>query len=559
MKKIYIYLSLIMLIFTGVSAAPMVATQDGQASGGYNINIPEVAKEYVEEKDLVEVFCYEAMFRGGEAIATLEAVAEALDESLAEMQEYLGIVIDTSLYSDPAQSLNAQMEQICNTPTLAQAQAATDQFKSTADQYKSDMKANLETNLRDQIENQIKAEKDQIRARFEKKLRSETDELVEEKKKYYEAQIRAEAEQEKNRIQAKLQKEIEAELKAEYGGQEDVDVNQLLKIGKERGMARGAVEGKKAEERLRVKYEKIAEEEEVKLRAQMEEKTKEKEKEIRELYSDLSGLGELINQIKQEKIESEWSEYQKKAQDARLAIIKKVISKQFEIARKYIEEQRENIEQAQAEGVDRQYNIPTVDALLQMIERDENEVLAYFAQGNYSNELIQEIKTKFKEKWENLRKKLEEAKVKAPAEVIRITEKKTDWSKLTGRLNSNLSHMRNVQNNYAKKINWCQQNPTVTSDKKRAGDCAQCRLINKEYKDWSEVCGQIETQINKALPLIKKIQDYKQTPPTLEIALEFKDELQSVLNELRNLETLYKQSYITYQDQMKIEQNNCIK
>lgn len=557
MKKKIIYFFLLVFTMTAAQAAPMVSTQGGtSSSGGYNINIPQSARGLVQESDLVEMFCYEAKYQGGIAIATVESVDEAINEKISTFEE-VGVTVDLTDVLSLTGNLRSSMNAICEASSLDQAQERAEEFKEESYKLKEELEINLMAKLKAEIEKQFAEQEEEIRAKFEKELKEEADKLVEEKKAYYEKQVRAEAETEAKKIQTRLQAEIEAEMQAEFGGQENPNIERLMQIGKERGEARAASEAKALEERLRAKYEKIAEDEEAVLRVQMEEKAKEKEAEMRDMYGDFSDVSARIEELKQEKYESEWAKYEDMVNKKKMEIMEKVIEGQFENARQSIEMQRGVIDQVYEANMQTKYRIPSADDLLKQLDRDKENIVAMFADGDYSQAKIESIKKEFQAKWETLRERLDAAKNSVPSEVISNIDKKTDWDNLKNRLSRNQSHMRNVISGYDKSYTYCKQNPTITTNGNRVGDCAKCRLLSSNYKEWVELSKEVDKKIANVLELIKKLDTYKQTTPSLETALSFKDEIQTSLNNLATDEKRYTQVAKDYELAIKAAYQVC--
>ena len=216
-------------------------------SEDYSMHVPEEALEYATEEDLVEIFCYEAKYQGGLAIATVEALEETLDSSLSKFND-LGIKVNLDAVTGKSQILRQKIEAICQAGTLVQAQERVREFKGEAMKMKGDLQNNLAAQLRADIEKQVKGAEEQIRAKFEQELRVEADQMVEDLEIKYEGEAQAEAEAEKQKLKAKIQAEVEAELMAEFGNVEDPDINHLMELGEQRGRARGEIEGKEVEE-----------------------------------------------------------------------------------------------------------------------------------------------------------------------------------------------------------------------------------------------------------------------------------------------------------------------
>lgn len=556
MKKAIIFFLILGFVFPTAQAAPIFSVQGGVDLGGYSVSIPTYVRSLVDEGDLVLMFCYEAKYQGGIAVASVEALKEALEESINKFQD-LGISVDLGGSLDSALELRNEMEAICDAGSLEEAMARADNFKQESENIRDDLQIDLMANLRAEIEKQIASQEEVIRAKLEEELKEEATQLETERTAYYESLIRLEAEAEAAEIQSRLQAEIEQELMSQYGGQEDIDIDYVMRLGEQRGHERGEVEAKLVEERLRIKYEKLAEEEEVRLREIIEQKAKDKEEEIKKLYGDFSEISAKMESLRQAKLESEWNKYQALANEMKLVMLRKAIEKKFEEARELVEKERPYLEKAYEENVQNQYRIPRVEDLLLMLDRDEMEILTIFQKGDYSEEMIESVKSKFFEKWENLRKTLDEAKSLAPAEIIKSIQNKTNWSKLKNQLNGNLKHMRNVVQGYSNTEEHCRKNPTVVKDGKNINSCAKCRIVNSNYKEWFSASRDIDIKISHALILIDRLETHQKTIPSLDVALAYKDELQSALNNLATDEKKYEKIARDYEKAISVAAKEC--
>ncbi len=557
MRKKIIYFFLFIFTMTAVQAAPIASTQQNTSfQGVYNINIPDSAMEFVSEKDLVEVFCNEAKYQGGEAIANVEALNQALGDVDTQLKD-INLTIDYQNVSENAQRLRNSIEAICEADTLEEAEKKADEFKDQADEIKVDLQTNLLADLQAQIEKQLLEVQDELKTKYEEELNKEADELVAEKKAYYEKLIRAEAEIEQQKIQARLQAEIEEELTNEYAGQEDIDMEEVMRKGKEMGMARGEAEGKKVEERLRAKYEKIAEEEKQKLQELMEEKAKAKEAEMREKYSFLINIDDEIQKIKTEKYNKEWAKYHEKANYAKLNVVKRIIEGEFAKAKNLIENQRAAIDQAYKENMAGNYGIPSAEELLREIETDRAEIISLFTDGDTSEAKIAKIKRQFSEKWEKIRTDLEKTKNLAVSEVIKRIQGKTNWKNLKSNLLRKQKYVQAQQKEYNKARAYCQKNPQAKVNKYGLSNCVRCRYLDKEYKDYAFISAEVDQRIRALVPLIDRLDTINENNTNLDQVLAYKNNLVEAINRLKASQTKFKQISKTYNGSVKYYQNIC--
>ncbi len=375
--------------------------------------VPSEFRQAVPEKDWMELYCYEAKYRGGEAVAKLEAMAELLPPLIAEVED-VGVKVSVPDYAAMARDLESKLDAVCQQESLEATQAKLQEFISAAEDARS-----AGNDLRSQIEPPLVAKGEELRKKLEKELRPEGEAMGREA----EARLRARAEQEAKAIEAELRErikqEIEEELKAraaagEFG--EKPDMEKLLKLGQRMGEERGRIEGEKAKAELTAKYEALAEEERARITKLMEAKADEiggeelkKLKAIRHGFENFEIELGIVSQAKMVR----FNEYRDKAIQKRKEIIRAIVENQIEEGKKQILAHKEEIDKARAEGKD----IPTAEELVAQLEADEQALIDKLAAGETSEADIRQAVEEMRSKWDKVRGELEKLQEQGAAEI----------------------------------------------------------------------------------------------------------------------------------------------
>ncbi len=373
--------------------------------------IPRDIRNQVPEKDWIELYCYEAKSRGGEAIAKIEALAELLPPILKKVEE-LGIKVKIPDILSISKDLESKLEAVCQQTTLKATQAKLREFISKANSIRN----TLGPNLRNQIESALKAKGEEIRAKLEKELRAEGERMGKE----VEAKLRAQAEKEAKQIEARLREElkrqIEEELKAQFGGKENIDKNYLLELGRRIGEERGRKAAEKARKELEAKYKELAQKERERITKLMEKKAdeiggKEKRKleEIRDEFLNLRTNLESLSQAKM----TRWLVFRKKAIQKKKEVLISTIGAQIDKGKELIMAYKEEIDQARAEGKD----IPSAEELIFQLEADKQSLIDKLSKSELDEDLIRQAGEELKMKWEKIRFDMEKIRKRSSSEI----------------------------------------------------------------------------------------------------------------------------------------------
>jgi len=373
--------------------------------------IPQDIRNQVPEKDWIELYCYEAKSRGGEAVAKIEALAELLPPLLEKVKE-LGVKVEIPDLLSISKDLESKLEAVCQQTTLEAAQAKLQEFISKANSIRN----TLGPNLRNQIEPALKAKGEEIRAKLEKELRAEGERMGKE----IEAKLRAQAEQEAKQIEARLREElkqqIEEELKAQFGGQENVDMNYVLELGRRMGEERGQKAAERARKELEAKYEKLAQKERERITKLMEKKAdeiggeeKRKLEEIRDRFLNLETELESLSQAKM----ARWLVFKEKAVQKKKEILIATMGAQIDKGKELIMAHKKEIDQARAEGKD----IPSAEELVAQLEADKQSLIDKLSKGELDEDLIRQAGEELKAKWEKIRFDMEKIQKRSSFEI----------------------------------------------------------------------------------------------------------------------------------------------
>ena len=519
--------------------------------------IPQDIRNEVPEKDWIELYCYEAKSRGGEAVAKVEALAELLPPLLEKVEE-LGIKVETPDLLSISRDLESQLEAVCQQTTLEATQAKLQEFISKANSVRN----TLGPDLRNQIEPALKAKGEEIRAKLEKELRAEGEAMGKE----IEAKLRAQAEQEAKQIEARLRKElkrqIEEELKAQYGGKEDIDEEYLLELGRKKGEERGRKAGKKAREELDAKYKKLAQQERERITKLMEKKAdeiggeeKRKLEEIRDGFLNLEANLESLAQAKM----ARWLVFREKAIQKKKEILIATMGAQIDKGKELIMAHKEEIDQARAEGKD----IPSAEELVAQLEADKQSLIDKLSKGELNEILIRQAGEELKMKWDKIRFDLEKIQKRSSQEIYQTLKQRLSQQGFTLDLiasldvsNGKMQQSLKIYNNWRQ---WCRMahHALGTKDEKKYINPAYVWLAEyhrdelcyynfgqqaKYYKTLGDDLVKVAKVEKEALTKLKEILNYNENSSTDDL-LAFKRELVEALNKYKASMNEFKSKY----------------
>jgi len=519
--------------------------------------IPQDIRNQVPEKDWIELYCYEAKSRGGEAVAKIEALAELLPPLLEKVEE-LGVKVEIPDLLSISKDLESKLEEVCQQTTLEATQVKLQEFISKANSVRN----SLGPNLRNQIEPALKAKGEEIRAKLEKELRAEAEKMGKE----IEAKLRAQAEEEAKQIEARLREElkqeIEEELKAKFGGQENIDMNYVLELGQRMGEERGQKAAKKARKELEEKYEKLAQQERERITKLMEKKAdeiggeeKRKLEEIRDGFLNLEANLESLSQTKM----ARWLIFREKAIQKKKEILIATMGAQIDKGKELIMAHKEEINQARAEGKD----IPSAEELVAQLEADKQSLIDKLSKGELDENLIRQAGEELRAKWEKIRFDMEKIQKRASREIYQTLKQRLSQQGFTPDLivsldvsNGEMQQSLKIYNNWRQ---WCRvaHHALGTKDEKKYINPAYAWLAEyhrdelcyynfgqqaKYYKTLGDDLVKVAKAEKEVLTKLKEMLNYNENS-SVDDLLVFKRELIEALNKYKMLMNEFKSKY----------------
>ncbi len=482
-KKIIISLVTVFLFLGGTVYGSMRYVQQQRAS----VSIPEDAKEYASEEDLIKAVCYEAKWKGGEGVARIEALEHVLLPGLEGLKD-LDISFENSVdLKEKSEEMRSQLESICNASTINEASERVNNYINYAQETKRLFEGDFSADLRG-MESQLREKGKKLKEKIESELKKEGEEMAEK----IESELREEAEREARELENQLrqlgsefesfmaQGEIgpgQARAKAkELSGRISADAkttgflsNKFEEIlrkaeavipkamsgemspGQIQNMVRSEVPGVVAEikEFMEEKYRERGKQKEAEVREMLEEKAKEiggEDKKALESVRDSFENAEERIDDEYEKRKGEWSEYEEKAKEKKREIVSAAVNKHFDKAIELIRERREDIDMAFEIGVAEEYGIIPYDELIEMIEKDREEIINEFTKSDFDSQEIRETKRKFQEKWNNYQSKMEKIEVVGDGTLQSVLRKywddhRTDWSRVERGISIHIGNM----------------------------------------------------------------------------------------------------------------------
>ena len=519
--------------------------------------IPQDIRNQVPEKDWIELYCYEAKSRGGEAVAKVEALAELLPPLLEKVEE-LGIKVEVPDFLSISKDLESQLEAVCQQTTLEATQAKLQEFISKANSVRN----TLGPDLRNQIEPALKAKGEEIRAKLEKELRAEGEAMGKE----VEAKLRAQAEEEAKQIEARLRKElkqqIEEELKAQFKKQEEIDEDYVLELGRKMGEERGQKAAEKARRELEEKYKKLAQQERERITKLMEKKAdeiggeeKRKLEEIRDGFLNLEANLESLSQAKM----ARWLVFREKAIQKKKEILIATMGAQIDKGKELIMAHKEEIDQARAEGKD----IPSAEELVAQLEADKQSLIDKLSKGELDESSIRQAGEELKMKWEKIRFDMEKIQKRASREIYQTLKQRLSQQGFTPDLiasldvsNGKMQQSLKIYNNWRQ---WCRMAHRAlgTKDEKKYINPAYVWLAEhhrdnlcyynsnqqaKYYKTLGDDLVKVAKVEKEALTKLKEMLNYNENSSTDDL-LAFKRELVEALNKYKASMNEFKSKY----------------
>ncbi len=599
MKKTVLLTVSAFLFFTGtfVYGSTVMIYNTPESVG---ISVPERAREYASEEDLVEMICYEAKWKGGEGVARVEALQQLLSSTISGMSDIGLSAMDFDL-GEKSQEMRSKIEAVCLSSTVDQAVDKVGEYKSFAQRLRVDLQGDFTEELRE-LENTLTEKGEDLKEKIEKELGKEAESLAqnaerrlrekgEQEAVSLEAQIRElanefeefmgrgevgpeEARSKANQLAGRISADSETtsflsskftEILSEALGLFDRAASGELSPAQIRSMAMQRVPGVVAEIRsfMTEKYENMARDEEKRIREALEEKAEEiggeERARLEEIRDTFHSFESDLERLFTEKM-AEWNEYEFKIFEKRVEIITKAVESHFNEAKKIIEEKRDQIDMAIEEGVAVDFGILSYEQLVADLESDKQEIIQELALGDLTEASISSIQRKFTDKWKDYQKKMEVIEMKSPQIVIEMIMERYDINQHIEEVKQRIETEKARGERGAERVNRmfkrCEEYPTIVNNPRgnmwddatsstHTSVCATCR--SKDFfTEFFEVSkGLYETSLfylESLESLRSRLLDYTQNAPqTMEEALAFRDELMSAGNDMEQAEKEYRE------------------
>ncbi len=565
MLKTYLaFASISIFIASSAAFAQSGGIKVSSGNGGDPINIPADIREIVPQADLVKLVCYEAKWRGGEAIAKINAAKDTLAPVL-ENAKKLGAEIDPSaldVMSAYADSIDKKIDAVCASNTLDEARARVADFMS----FGRELRKNIQVDLAGKIKARIEPKMREIESKAREELKAKMKNEATREAKEIENRIRAEEKDyvmgRKNEIVKRIKNRVKRQMTREF--KERMDPNgdnsklakELTDKGTKLGKRLGAAEGEKLKAEMREKYKKLAEREKQRLEEKYKKKGEkmggEKKKEAERIAEKLKNIGASVEKAVKRTNGGVYAEYKEKAELAKKSLMARAIDFYMEKAKAEIERQRPLIEAARNEkkSISGKYGIKSVEEYLRELEADKTAIINELLGKTKNRRSVSEIKKDFTRKWNKIRGEMEKVKMLARGDIIKMIKEKADWNAVSKTLDKWKKFADKQNEEYKKDSLACEK------EAKTAYDCEVCPLMDKK-KELADMAVSISDEIVSAKKLIEKIGAYSANGATLEEGIKLKDDLQDALQGLKNKKVGFLGLYDSYKDAVKSRLKVC--
>lgn len=368
--------------------------------------IPEEIKQYVSDKELIEIYCATVRWKSGGFFTAMDAIKKHLVPAVEKVKE-LDINVDLpDIDSLKAEGLK-RIEAVCGAQILNEAERLVQEF---SDWGQKEAFSRFD-GLRSSLEEKLKSKGDEFRS----KINTEIDAFVSEERQKIEQDLNQEAE----RLASAKKQELEA------AQDPNIDVNAI------RARLQNEIQSKTDEKK-----------------SEMEAKIKDKikalmggsETKFKEIGGLFKGLGAKINdEIKSG--EKQYEQYKKQAFDSRKKLALKILDKNLEDGIKQLDEARQSIDDARKED-------PTIKSadMVKAELRDDRRLLAATldaALETGDEAAFQNALADFKVKWETYRRDMEKAASQAVGKACTVAL--AQFKEASPRINGGLKQINDLQ------------------------------------------------------------------------------------------------------------------
>lgn len=421
-----------LLLVATVSPAALQAQQAPAFPGvaEVDVRIPDEARQWVPESELVAMVHEFALWRTGEMFARVEAVNEVLTPLFQQMREAAGVQLtlpDTSLFLSKAR---AELDAVGRSGTVGEAQ----EHLQTLARMALDL-PNLYAGLQaaaGPLQQTLQQKGKEMQAKVTALLQQEAAQMEADIRGRLEAKARAEA--------AKLQGEIGGRVGSYVAGlvaQAGRDPAALANIASQ-AQTYGAQLGAQMQADLQRAMEQEAQaaqqEAQQRLQARLDELLGSEGRALQSIGELAADVDQRIEAAAQRKL-AEYDGYRQRALDHVRAIIQRIVKAQLDSAGELIRRG------APAPGtIPSGVDVPDRDALLVRLEQDQRALETLLARAD-SHESIAEAAAAIQARWKALQKDLERMKVQQARQAADEIKAKLDQSRATAQLTDGLQRV----------------------------------------------------------------------------------------------------------------------
>ncbi len=589
-SKVFIALLIVFLSFNVVQATTRYIHTNTEQRG---VSIPSNASEYASEEDIVEMICYKAKWKGGEGVAHIEALEASTTPFIEKLSE-AGVNVGDGDLSTKSSTIRNKLEAVCSASSSDEATQRVNEYISYAEEVRDSLQNDFSAEFRD-VKGELENRGKEIKEEIERELKKEG----ETRAKEAEEELRRKGKEEGDALETQLRalgREFEsfmsqgevgpgaARAKArELSGRISADSetttfleNKFEEILKEaEGLISQAMSGaispieirsrvqqrvpakvEEIKEFIENKYRKMGREKENEIRAELEKRAEEiggeERRQLEEIRDIALSLEDDINSNFQER-KGEWEGYEEKYLQKKAEIVRRAVEKHFEEAESLIRENKEQIDLAIEEGVADDFGILSYEQLLENLEKDKEEIIEKLTHSDLNESTISEVQREFARKWNEYRKKMEVLEAESPSKVIDVIVERYDIDAHIEEVKREMEKEGKMRDGrLARLFEACDNEKKGVASRPVGGRwdddfrmnevniCIWCESKDYYiglYKEFEKLSEEAENYLRRLKESSQRLENYKQTPPaTIKEALEFRDELMTSGDKIREME-----------------------
>lgn len=357
--------------------------------------IPSQARDFIIDKDFVEVYCLMTKWKSGEFFAALDSVKENLYPAIEKVREMV-IDINTPNLEEIKSEAEAKLNAICNAATVEAANAAVQDFYDFGTNFDESMKS-----LNTELDTKLRAKGEALK----EKVNAEINHFVEEQKTKMNEEIKSFA----DGLAADFQNQLNTEIEA----QQFTSAEQ----------AQSFVESRVAsfESSIKIEISAKVEEKKKELQAAIQVKVEEVVGPEKKKFEDIGNLFKNMGNKIQAGIASrqgQYEQYKDQAFAKRKEIVFKLVDKNIEQGLTELEKNQSQLEEARKGDP----TVKSVDEIKSELAQDrkvlEAKLDVALAAGNES--AFGGALDDFRAKWENFRTEMEKEASQATSKICTV-------------------------------------------------------------------------------------------------------------------------------------------